>query len=128
MSYPLPGTRFHDRVGDHLGAKQNWQDSDDLAMLYRGPFTTEFYRQLHTVVHAEFRARKAWSDLGRAMTDSARFRALHVRQTVSMCWNLVRLPFARIKLDRLARVPHDSLPALTGTMSRDAGAQPSPQI
>ena len=27
VSYPLPGTKFYDRVHDELGAKQNWQDS-----------------------------------------------------------------------------------------------------
>ena len=56
VSYPLPGTTFYDRVKGELGAKQNWQDSGDLAMLYQGPYTTEFYRQLHTVLHKEFRA------------------------------------------------------------------------
>ena len=29
--------RFYERVEAELGAKQNWDDSDDLAMLYRGP-------------------------------------------------------------------------------------------
>ncbi len=43
-----------------LGEKQNWVDSDDLAMLYRGPFPQEFYRILHGRVHHEFRLRRAW--------------------------------------------------------------------
>jgi anaerobic magnesium-protoporphyrin IX monomethyl ester cyclase len=59
VSYPLPGTRFHDAVRAQLGAQRNWVDSDDLAMLYRGPFSTGFYRQLHRVVHREFRLRRA---------------------------------------------------------------------
>jgi anaerobic magnesium-protoporphyrin IX monomethyl ester cyclase len=59
VSYPLPGTKFYDAVSEQLGEKQNWRDSQDLAMLYRGPFSTEFYRKLHSVVHKEFRARKA---------------------------------------------------------------------
>jgi radical SAM superfamily enzyme YgiQ (UPF0313 family) len=59
VSYPLPGTKFYERVKAQLGAKQNWTDSDDLAMLYHGPFPQEFYRVLHRVVHAEFRMRKA---------------------------------------------------------------------
>jgi anaerobic magnesium-protoporphyrin IX monomethyl ester cyclase len=63
VSYPLPGTTFYERVKGELGAKQNWQDSNDLAMLYNGPFSTAFYRQLHTVLHREFRARKAWRAL-----------------------------------------------------------------
>ena len=59
VSYPLPGTKFYERVKLELGEKQNWIDSEDLAMLYRGPFPTEFYRVLHGRVHYEFRARKA---------------------------------------------------------------------
>jgi anaerobic magnesium-protoporphyrin IX monomethyl ester cyclase len=60
VSYPLPGTKFFERVKMELGEKQNWVDSDDLAMLYRGPFPQEFYRILHGRVHHEFRLRKAW--------------------------------------------------------------------
>ncbi|HEX6035212.1 MAG TPA: radical SAM protein, partial [Anaerolineales bacterium] len=63
VSYPMPGTKFYDAVREQLGEKQNWQDSQDLAMLYQGPFSTEFYRKLHGVVHKEFRARKAWKSL-----------------------------------------------------------------
>ncbi len=59
VSYPLPGTKFYERVKLELGEKQNWVDSDDLAMLYRGPYPTEFYRILHGRVHHEFRARRA---------------------------------------------------------------------
>lgn len=58
VSYPLPGTKFFERVKLELGEKQNWQDSEDLAMLYRGPFSTEFYRILHGRVHYEFRLRQ----------------------------------------------------------------------
>jgi len=59
VSYPLPGTKFFERVKLELGEKQNWIDSEDLAMLHRGPFPTEFYRILHGRVHYEFRTRKA---------------------------------------------------------------------
>ena len=59
VSYPLPGTKFFERVKLELGEKQNWVDSEDLAMLYRGPFPTKFYRILHGRVHYEFRLRQA---------------------------------------------------------------------
>jgi anaerobic magnesium-protoporphyrin IX monomethyl ester cyclase len=60
VSYPLPGTKFYERVKMELGEKQNWIDSDDLAMLYHGPFPQEFYRILHGRVHYEFRMRHAF--------------------------------------------------------------------
>jgi anaerobic magnesium-protoporphyrin IX monomethyl ester cyclase len=62
VSYPLPGTKFFERVKMELGEKQNWIDSDDLAMLYRGPYPQKFYRILHGRVHYEFRLRKAWKN------------------------------------------------------------------
>lgn len=60
VSYPLPGTKFYERVKLELGEKQNWVDSEDLAMLYHGPFPTQFYQTLHARVHHEFRLRQAW--------------------------------------------------------------------
>jgi radical SAM superfamily enzyme YgiQ (UPF0313 family) len=60
VSYPLPGTKFFERVKMELGDKQNWADSNDLAMLYRGPFPQHFYQVLHGRVHHEFRLRTAW--------------------------------------------------------------------
>ena len=59
VSYPLPGTKFFERVKLEMGEKQNWVDSQDLAMLYHGPFPAEFYRILHGRVHYEFRTRRA---------------------------------------------------------------------
>jgi anaerobic magnesium-protoporphyrin IX monomethyl ester cyclase len=42
VSYPLPGTRFYERVRSELGETRHWQDSDDLAMLFKGPFNTRY--------------------------------------------------------------------------------------
>jgi anaerobic magnesium-protoporphyrin IX monomethyl ester cyclase len=59
VSYPLPGTRFHDRVQQRLGAKRNWTESDDLDPLFPGLYSRDFYRRLSRTVHAEFRTRHA---------------------------------------------------------------------
>ena len=59
VSYPLPGTTFYERVKAQLGLKQNWVDSDDLAIMYRSTYPPEFYRALHRLVHAEFRVQRA---------------------------------------------------------------------
>jgi radical SAM superfamily enzyme YgiQ (UPF0313 family) len=55
VSYPLPGTAFHDRVSAELNGKQNWTDSADLAMMFRGPYPSELYRALATALHDEVR-------------------------------------------------------------------------
>ncbi len=78
VSYPLPGTKFHQRVKAELGAKTNWQDSGDLAMLYRGPYPQSFYRTLHRVVHAEYRLQKMLHQRDWRRLHRAPIEALHL--------------------------------------------------
>jgi len=117
VSYPMPGTKFFAAVREQLGEKQNWQDSNDLAMLYQGAFSTAFYRKLHSVVHKEFRARKAWQALK---------RQFNFRVAARLGYNLLTLPLARWQLDRLAAQSTGetlSLPHLP----HELAAQPTPQ-
>jgi radical SAM superfamily enzyme YgiQ (UPF0313 family) len=53
FSYPLPNTRFYERVRQQLGAKQNWSDSDDLCVMFKGAYTDTFYRAVRDALHAE---------------------------------------------------------------------------
>ena len=53
VSYPLPGTKFYERVRAQLGAKTNWKDSGDISMMFQGAYSDEFYRALHDYLHAE---------------------------------------------------------------------------
>src|SRR5207237_10238091 len=46
VSYPLPGTKFYDRVREELGAKTQWVDYDDLSMMLRVACTDQYYRAL----------------------------------------------------------------------------------
>ena len=55
VSYPLPGTKFYEKVKDDLQLKANWTDSDDLAMLFQGTFNSSYYKKLHRYVHKEYR-------------------------------------------------------------------------
>lgn len=67
VAYPLPGTVFHERVVAELGARRNWRDTDELAMLFQGTFDTEFYRMVRDALHAD-------ADSG--ITDEIRWRDL----------------------------------------------------
>lgn len=53
FSYPLPGTVFYERVRTQLGQKRNWTDSDDLCIMFRAAYTTDFYRVVRDALHAE---------------------------------------------------------------------------
>jgi len=58
VSYPLPNTKFYERVREQLGEKTNWLDSEDLSMMFTGAYTSEFYRALHDALHADV---ESWS-------------------------------------------------------------------
>src|SRR5262249_19182499 len=88
VSYPLPGTRFYERVQADLGAQQNWIDSDDLAMLYQGPYPPEFYRALHRVVHKEFRMRHNLDRAAAALRQPGRLRPRHARTLAAGLYHL----------------------------------------
>ena len=53
VSYPLPNTRFFEKVQAELGRKRNWIDSDDLSVMFRAAYTDEFYHALRDALHAE---------------------------------------------------------------------------
>jgi len=57
VSYPLPGTPFYERVRLDLRGKANWSDSDDLAMMFQGSYSTDFYREIRDLLHEEVNAR-----------------------------------------------------------------------
>jgi anaerobic magnesium-protoporphyrin IX monomethyl ester cyclase len=128
VSYPLPGTTFYERVKAQLGLKQNWVDSEDLAMMYRSTYPAEFYPALHRLVHAEFRAQRA----GRLLRSLARRRASGrfglVRELAISVSHVVRLPWIRRRVDRLAgRAISDAPPALLPVLSRQAASAPTEQ-
>ncbi len=79
VSYPLPGTTFYQRVQAQLGQKQNWVDSNDLAMMYHATYVPEFYRALHALVHAEFRTRRLAEELRSAAARPSALRPRHAR-------------------------------------------------
>jgi anaerobic magnesium-protoporphyrin IX monomethyl ester cyclase len=126
VSYPLPGTKFHDAVRKQLGDQQNWVDSSDLAMLYHGPFPTVFYRQLHVVLHKEFRARKAWDEVRGALRRPTSLRRYHLRRLAAVAFHRSTLLPARLRLERLAHVRHDGLKPLPPMVSQDPSV-PTPQ-
>ncbi|HEX5473366.1 MAG TPA: radical SAM protein [Vicinamibacterales bacterium] len=106
ISYPLPGTNFYEKVRAQLGEQRNWRDSDDLAMMYHGAYSTAFYRALHRLVHTEFRMRRAARGVRAALRHPATIRLRrHGRIALSAARHALALPVARARVARLARDP-----------------------
>ena len=103
VSYPLPGTRFFDRVRQGLGDKQNWFDSNDLSMMYQATYAPDVYRRVHSLVHHELRARKSAEVLSAAARNPRDLRPRHLRRAASWIYNRVALANGRRHL-RLLRL------------------------
>lgn len=117
VSYPLPGTRFFEQVQQELGEKQNWLDSDDLAMMYHGTYSTEFYRTLHSAVHAEFRLRRSWAELAHTIRQPRKWRVTHLRLLAAIPIYLMRLVLARRKMDLIEKGKRKATPFLSSLVA-----------
>lgn len=53
VAYPLPGTKFYELVKEQLNGKTHWQDSGDLAMMFRGTYSSDFYRAIRNLLHEQ---------------------------------------------------------------------------
>ena len=84
VSYPLPGTKFHQKVKQQMKRKTNWTDSDDLDMMFAGTYGNKFYKLLHRFVHLEYRInkvirKKMLSELPRLIIYSVKYLMLRFR-------------------------------------------------
>jgi anaerobic magnesium-protoporphyrin IX monomethyl ester cyclase len=79
VSYPLPGTKFYEKVKDQLREKQNWTDSDDLMVMFEGTFNQRFYKELHRYVHAIYRKEKGYLSLKKLLRNPFRFTYQELR-------------------------------------------------
>lgn len=59
VSYPLPGTKFYEEVKAQLGRKTHWRDSNDLAMMFRGAYDSDFYRSMRDLLHQQVNLRQS---------------------------------------------------------------------
>ena len=134
VSYPLPGTHFFEGVRQQLGAKQNWIDSNDLAMLYQGPFPTKFYRQLYVVLHKRFRLQKASERFIHPQiiapiqaASGVRKYPGRLRSLAAMIYHGMTLIPAAAKLAWLEHQPHQGIEPLPPSMLPESAAQPTRQ-
>jgi radical SAM superfamily enzyme YgiQ (UPF0313 family)/glycosyltransferase involved in cell wall biosynthesis len=128
VSYPLPGTTFYQRVQAQLGRKQNWVDSNDLAMMYHATYVPDFYRALHALVHAEFRAGKSKQVVSRAVSRPWTLGRRHARAAVNAAYQSAKVAVLQRRLGRLARLTAAAPPTpLIPLLTPQAAAMPTDQ-
>ena len=102
VSYPLPGTKFYESVKNELIEKQNWTDSDDLAMMYVSTFPQPYYKILQRYVHSRFRIQRGINRLKQLFHQSIVDRQ-DFRKIASMIYNI---PVSWILFLRLKQLEH----------------------
>lgn len=103
VSYPLPGTKFYETVKTQLQEKQNWVDSDDLALMFPGTFSPVYYRRLHGYVHKIFRFRKGIQTILDLLTLKIPFQQSQLRSIFLTAYFGPLAVIDRVKLAYLER-------------------------
>jgi radical SAM superfamily enzyme YgiQ (UPF0313 family) len=84
VSYPLPGTKFYEKVKETLSEKKNWTDSDDLSMMFKNTYSPAYYKILHRYMHNRYRIQRGINQI----KNSFSFRWSSLRNIVSMMYNI----------------------------------------
>jgi anaerobic magnesium-protoporphyrin IX monomethyl ester cyclase len=87
VSYPLPGTKFYDNIKASLQEKQNWSDSDDLAMMFHGTYSSAFYKVLHRYVHNRYRLQRGINLIKQVFRRPAMPAPRQLRKIMSMIYH-----------------------------------------
>ncbi len=104
VSYPLPGTKFYERVKAQLGEKQNWVDSQDLELMFAGEYHPDFYRTLHRVVHKKFSVWRGLRATKELLRTPSQLDQRSLRHVASMIYHGVTLPLELRRLRSLERL------------------------
>jgi anaerobic magnesium-protoporphyrin IX monomethyl ester cyclase len=102
VSYPLPGTLFHERVKAELTQKANWTDSDELLLMFRNTYPPRYYKKLHRYVHHVFRKQQGWVALRNAVKNPFTVSRTDFKKIASACLHLPSLLVERMQLNRYA--------------------------
>jgi radical SAM superfamily enzyme YgiQ (UPF0313 family) len=102
VSYPLPGTRFYERVKQDLEGKQNWVDSGDLDMMFQGTYQPDFYRALHALTHKKFRIWQAQDMIKGIIANPAKVSKSSVLRIAKSAYHALTLPGLELKLNSLS--------------------------
>jgi radical SAM superfamily enzyme YgiQ (UPF0313 family) len=101
VSYPLPGTKFFEKVKDELKEKSNWTDSDELKLMFRNTYPAAFYKQLHRYVHKNYRKHIALSNVKKIFADPAAITLKNIKKAASVAYFFPATFFARKKLEAI---------------------------
>ena len=101
VSYPLPGTKFYEKVKDQLKNKANWTDSDELKLMFQNTYTPAFYKQLHRYVHRNYRKHLALQILKELFSKPVTLSYQKLKKAASVAYYIPATFLAKRKLETL---------------------------
>jgi anaerobic magnesium-protoporphyrin IX monomethyl ester cyclase len=100
VSYPLPGTKFYEKVKASLKEKQNWTDSDDLAMMFESTFNSAYYKKLHRYVHSQYRIKKGFAGIKKIINSPLSYNYKDARAALAALYHLPSSLLLRKSLEK----------------------------
>ena len=88
VSYPLPGTKFYDKVKEDLILKSNWSDSDDLDMMFKSTYNKEFYRTLHRYMHNRYRIKQGIRSMKNIISNPFKTNGKKIRDSAVLVYHI----------------------------------------
>ena len=117
-----------ERVQAQLGQKQNWVDSNDLAMMYHATYVPDFYRALHALVHARVPRAEIGRASSRAAPPAVDAAAAARARGCNVAYQSVKTAVLQRRLGRLARLTAPAPPTpLIPLLTPQAAAVPTDQ-
>jgi anaerobic magnesium-protoporphyrin IX monomethyl ester cyclase len=101
VSYPLPGTKFYEKVQAGLKEKTNWTDSDELALMFRNTYPPVFYKQLHRYAHKNYQKHLAKASLKKIFVEPSKITFKAIKKALAFPYYLPVTFFEKQKLDKL---------------------------
>ncbi len=101
ISYPLPRTKFYDKVKEQLKEKTNWVDSDELIMMFKNTYSPKFYKQLHRYIHKNYRKKQAIESLKNFIKNPFRIKKNSVKKIASLLYYVPITFLEQLKLNKL---------------------------
>ncbi len=103
VSYPLPGTKFYEKVKADLKEKTNWTDSDELHLMFHNTYKPSFYKQLYRYVHKTYRSHIAWDTFLNMLKHPSSISLQALKKAASIAYNVPAAFFAKRKLTMLEK-------------------------
>ncbi len=103
VSYPLPGTKFYEIVKNDLHEKQNWNDSDELLMMFRSTFSPAYYKQLHRFIHKKYRRAQGIQSVKKIFSSPGKISRSEIKRMLLLPYFIPVSWWNKFKLDAIVK-------------------------